>query len=157
MNGQLNDKAIAGLAPGKVYFFAGVRAQGNTAPRGFGVKVTPAGCRSFVLRYSANGKDRLMVIEEAERKMMRTARDYEGYLKPYVPDIERLYSEGLSYGEIAKWLCEHAADINLVGPMALGGLVRHILRPNGSSNYHQARSNTARKQRWTCLLCEIRG
>lgn len=61
MTKQLNDKIIAGLEAG-LYFYAGVKAQGNTAPAGFGVKVNPAGSRSFVLRYAVAGKDRLQVI-----------------------------------------------------------------------------------------------
>jgi hypothetical protein len=35
--------------------------------------VTPAGCRSFVLRYSANGKDRLMVIGRCSDWSVRDA------------------------------------------------------------------------------------
>lgn len=62
MNKLLNDQTITALESGKIHWFAGVRAQGSVAPRGFGVKVTPAGCRSFVLRYTITGTNRLQVI-----------------------------------------------------------------------------------------------
>jgi integrase len=58
----LNDKTIKALAPGKLHTFAGVKAQGTTAPSGFCIKVTPAGCISFMLRYYPAGKDRLLTI-----------------------------------------------------------------------------------------------
>lgn len=53
---------IEKLAAGKVHFFAGALAQRKRAPRGFGIRVTAAGTRSFVLRYSFAGRDRLFVI-----------------------------------------------------------------------------------------------
>lgn len=62
---KLTKAVVASLAPGKIHYFAGVMVEGGgkaETPRGFGVRVTPAGCRSFVIRYSINGQDRLAVI-----------------------------------------------------------------------------------------------
>ena len=60
---MLTETIVAQLAPGKAHYFAGVQVKGaGKAPRGFGVRVTPAGTRSFVLRYSINGVDRLAAI-----------------------------------------------------------------------------------------------
>lgn len=53
---------IEALEKGKVHFFPGALAKGKSAPRGFGIRVTKNGTRSFILRYSIAGRDRLLVI-----------------------------------------------------------------------------------------------
>src|SRR5262245_31674997 len=54
-NQKLNEAAVTSLpAPprgNKVYFFTGALVQGSRVPRGFGVRVTAAGARAFVLDY----------------------------------------------------------------------------------------------------------
>jgi Arm DNA-binding domain len=63
---QLNEKVIAALpAPAKgnkVHYFTDAVLGGVTAPSGFGVCVTEAGVKSFVLGYRHNGSKRRMVI-----------------------------------------------------------------------------------------------
>jgi integrase len=46
----------------RIYYFASDVVQGATAPRGFGVRVTAAGTRSFVLNYRVAGKERRYTI-----------------------------------------------------------------------------------------------
>ncbi|HKF61966.1 MAG TPA: integrase arm-type DNA-binding domain-containing protein [Dongiaceae bacterium] len=41
----------------KVHYFAGAKLQGAVAPRGFGVRVTAAGARSFVMNYRLQGRE----------------------------------------------------------------------------------------------------
>jgi hypothetical protein len=60
---KLNETVMATLpvpAKGsKIHNFAGAMIQGSTAPRGFGVRVTKAGVRTFVLRYWLAGVEHL--------------------------------------------------------------------------------------------------
>src|SRR5690625_2087460 len=44
------------------------------APRGFGLRITPKGKRSFILRYNANGKDRLATIGDYPEWTLAAAR-----------------------------------------------------------------------------------
>jgi len=46
----------------RLHYFTGATAQKLAAPRGFAVRVTAAGVKSFVLRYHAAGHDRLLTI-----------------------------------------------------------------------------------------------
>jgi integrase len=63
---QLNEAAVRGLpVPGKgarIHYFAGAKVAGKPVPRGFAVRITAAGTRSFVLRYRAAHVERLYVI-----------------------------------------------------------------------------------------------
>jgi integrase len=58
---RLNEAAIRGLPiperGNKVHYFAGAVLQGITAPRGFGVRVTAGGTRSFVVNYRHRGRE----------------------------------------------------------------------------------------------------
>jgi integrase len=62
----LSEKTIAALpAPetgNKLHYFSGAVLQGRKAPPGFGVRVTAAGHRSFVLFHRVNGKKYLRTI-----------------------------------------------------------------------------------------------
>lgn len=46
----------------KIHYFAGTILQGAKTPRGFGVRVTAAGTRSFVMRYAVANHEHLYVI-----------------------------------------------------------------------------------------------
>jgi integrase len=63
---KLNERTVEGLeAPdsgNKVYYFADAVIQGAKAPRGFGVRVTAGGARSFVLNYRAAHVERRHTI-----------------------------------------------------------------------------------------------
>lgn len=71
---NLTDKALRGIEPpakGRRLVFDDHRA----APKGFGVRVTAAGKRAFVLRYLTNaGKDRLLTIGEYPTWSLAAAR-----------------------------------------------------------------------------------
>jgi hypothetical protein len=63
---HLNEKIIQALAApvkgNKVHYFSAAVLGGITAPSGFGVCVTEAGAKSFVLSYRHQGVKRRMVI-----------------------------------------------------------------------------------------------
>jgi integrase len=63
---SISEKIVEGLpvpARGnKVHFFSGATLQGKKAPSGFGVRVTSAGTKSFVLFHRANGRKHLETL-----------------------------------------------------------------------------------------------
>src|SRR3979490_1049560 len=63
---SISEKTVALLpvpATGnKVHFFSGATLQGKKAPSGFGVRVTCAGTKSFVLFHRANGRKHLETL-----------------------------------------------------------------------------------------------
>ena len=58
---RLSEEAIKRLSPpavgNRVTYFAGAAIQGAKAPRGFGVRVTAAGARAFILNYRLRGRE----------------------------------------------------------------------------------------------------
>ena len=63
---RLNEDVIRALPVppngNRVHYFGGARLQGFEAPRGFGVRVTAAGAKAFVLGYRHQGKERRYTI-----------------------------------------------------------------------------------------------
>ena len=80
---NLNEETVKRLpAPAKgnrVTYFAGAVIQGAKAPRGFGVRVTAAGSRAFVLNYRLRGREHRFTIgawpDWSALKAVREARD----------------------------------------------------------------------------------
>jgi integrase len=60
-NEKLSEATIKGLSPpitgNRITYFAGATIQGAKAPRGFGVRVTAAGARAFILNYRLRGRE----------------------------------------------------------------------------------------------------
>jgi integrase len=58
---RLSEEAIKRLSPpavgNRVTYFVGAAIQGAKAPRGFGVRVTAAGARAFILNYRLRGRE----------------------------------------------------------------------------------------------------
>ncbi len=83
MPANLSEKVIKSLpvpeAANRVTYFAGAKIQGATAPRGFGVRVTAAGARAFVLNYRLRGREYRYTIgawpDWSALKAVRMARD----------------------------------------------------------------------------------
>ena len=81
--GNLNEETVKRLpVPTKgnrVTYFAGAMIQGAKAPRGFGVRVTAAGARAFVLNYRLRGREHRLTIgawpDWSALKAVREARD----------------------------------------------------------------------------------
>jgi len=65
-HGKLNDEVVKRLAVpdigNRITYFAGATIQGAKAPRGFGVRVTAAGARAFVLNYRLRGREHRFTI-----------------------------------------------------------------------------------------------
>src|SRR4029077_14582003 len=61
MGSKLSEETVKRLpmpeTGNKVHYFAGQVLQGTTAPRGFGVRVTAAGARAFILNYRLKGRE----------------------------------------------------------------------------------------------------
>ena len=63
---KLNEQVVRGLpipkAGNRVHYFPGAVLQGAAAPRGFGVRITAAGVRSFVMNYRIAHRERRYTI-----------------------------------------------------------------------------------------------
>src|SRR5271169_1164467 len=63
---RLSEETIKRLSPpgagNRVTYFAGATIQGAKAPRGFGVRVTAAGARAFILNYRVRGREHRLTI-----------------------------------------------------------------------------------------------
>ena len=82
-HGKLSEETVKRLpVPNKgnrVTYFAGATIQGAKAPRGFGVRVTAAGARAFVLNYRLRGREHRFTIgawpDWSALKAVREARN----------------------------------------------------------------------------------
>jgi integrase len=80
---KLSEQVIRRLptpsAGSRVTYFAGAMIQGAKAPRGFGVRVTAAGARAFILNYRLRGREYRFTIggwpDWSALKAVREARD----------------------------------------------------------------------------------
>src|ERR1700722_3147216 len=65
-HGKLSEETVKRLpvpeTGNRVTYFAGAMIQGAKAPRGFGVRVTAAGARAFVLNYRLRGREHRFTI-----------------------------------------------------------------------------------------------
>jgi integrase len=63
---KLNEETVKALPVppngNRITYFTGSTLQGQSAPSGFGVRVTAAGVRSFILNYRHKGKEKRMTI-----------------------------------------------------------------------------------------------
>jgi integrase len=90
-----------------VYWCSGAQVQGRDVPRGFGIRVTAAGERSFVLNYTVAGKERRLTIgrlsswnvqeaiREARELRRRIDRGEDPLAKPVPVAVEKTVGEVL--------------------------------------------------------------
>jgi integrase len=82
-HGKLNEETVKRLpvpdTGNRITYFAGATIQGAKAPRGFGVRVTAAGARAFVLNYRLRGREHRFTIgawpDWSALKAVREARN----------------------------------------------------------------------------------
>jgi integrase len=82
-HGKLSEEAVKRLpipdTGNRITYFAGATIQGAKAPRGFGVRVTAAGARAFVLNYRLRGREHRFTIgawpDWSALKAVREARN----------------------------------------------------------------------------------
>jgi integrase len=82
-HGKLSEETVKRLpvpdTGNRVIYFAGAMVQGAKAPRGFGVRVTAAGARAFVLNYRLRGREHRFTIgawpDWSALKAVREARN----------------------------------------------------------------------------------
>src|SRR5215470_9623590 len=82
-HGKLSEETVKRLpvpdTGNRVTYFAGAMVQGAKAPRGFGVRVTAAGARAFVLNYRLRGREHRFTIgawpDWSALKAVREARN----------------------------------------------------------------------------------
>ena len=82
-HGKLNEETIKRLPipneGNRIAYFAGDIIQGAKVPRGFGVRVTAAGTRAFVLNYRLRGREHRFTIgvwpDWSALKAVREARN----------------------------------------------------------------------------------
>jgi integrase len=85
---KLNDDAVKLLpipeSGNRVHYFAGAVIQGAKVPRGFGVRVTAAGVRSFVMNYSIARRERRYTIGQwpdwSVLRAVKEARDLRQHI-----------------------------------------------------------------------------
>jgi integrase len=82
-HGKLSEETVKRLpippSGNRITYFAGATIQGAKAPRGFGVRVTAAGARAFVLNYRLQGREHRFTIgawpDWSALKAVREARN----------------------------------------------------------------------------------
>src|SRR5436190_19232340 len=82
-HGKLSEETVKRLpvpdTGNRITYFAGATIQGAKAPRGFGVRVTAAGARAFVLNYRLCGREHRFTIgawpDWSALKAVREARN----------------------------------------------------------------------------------
>src|SRR6478672_4930936 len=82
-HGKLNEDTVKRLpvpdTGNRITYFAGATIQGAKAPRGFGVRVTAAGARAFVLNFRIRGREHRFTIgawpDWSVLKAVREARE----------------------------------------------------------------------------------
>lgn len=120
----------------KVYYFAGDKIQNKKAPRGFGVRVTKSGAKSFIMNYRIAGRERrytigawpdwkvIAAVDEARKLRKRIDRGddpledrVEAREAPTVGDLCDLYIE------------DHLPSKRKSSQSDDKGMIKNIIRP----------------------------
>ena len=118
----------------------------QSAPTGFGIRVSPKGKRTFVLRYcSADGKDRLMTIGEHPTWSLAAARSRASELKREIDGgVDILEQRRVKRAEqtvanvVERW-CQSHVDKLKSGKAVRGTLERHLIPALGNTKITEVR------------------
>ncbi|HEX4568934.1 MAG TPA: Arm DNA-binding domain-containing protein, partial [Dongiaceae bacterium] len=119
----------------RVFYFAGVKLQGTVAPRGFGVRVTAAGARSFVLNYRIRGIERRFTIgawpDWSALKALREARSLRQRIDRGEDPLEarRPEVEGKTVGQVLDDFIERHAKPKLRRWKAVESAFNRLVKP----------------------------
>ena len=141
----LTDERLKALEPpekGKRLLFDGHR----NAPRGFGVRVMPSGKRTFVLRYNAGGRDRLLTIGEygGNKWSLAAARVEAGKLRRQIDGGADILQERRteraepSVSDAVERFVKSKAGLQSAGAIE-AALNRHLLPALGDRKVRQVR------------------
>lgn len=103
------------------------------APRGFGIKITHAGTRTFVFRYKLNGRDRLMNIGGHPAITLAAARKLAVAMRLKVDGGDDILAERRrkatedTVADIVERYCRQVGDKLKSGKDVRGSLERHII------------------------------
>jgi integrase len=111
------------------------------APRGFGLRITSAGGKAFILRYrpKASGRDRLMTIGQWPTWSLSAARAKAGEFKREIDggkDIledRRLERQRPLLEGVVEEYCETVTDSLVSGPQIKSALTRYLVAGIGAS------------------------
>jgi integrase len=111
------------------------------APRGFGLRITAAGSKAFVLRYKAGGKDRLLTIGEYGKNAWRLAAarkqagEYRQQVNTGADIVEQRRTDRAekTFADVAEDYCAKHADRLKRGDQVRWVLDKHIVPTLGES------------------------
>jgi len=115
------------------------------APRGFGVRVSPKGKKTFVLRYNADGKDRLMNVGEhptwtlaaARKKATELKREIDGGVDILEQRREKRAEQTVAL--VVDRFCKAHADKLKSGKAVRGTLEKHLIPAMGEKRISEVR------------------
>lgn len=115
------------------------------APRGFGLRISPKGKKTFVLRYNVEGKDRLLSIgtyptwsiAAARKRASELKRDTDGGID--ILQARRDSRAESTVKDVAGRFCKRHADKLKSGPAIRGALDRHVIPVIGKNRITSVR------------------
>lgn len=114
------------------------------APRGFGVRITSTGTRSFILRYNL-GRDRRMTIGQLGPWTLNAAREQAGeYLKAIdtgtdILEARKLERETPTVANVVERCCRDHFDDHRSGKAARSRLTRYFVKRLGNTKIQDVR------------------
>lgn len=117
----------------------------KSAPTGFGLRVTAAGKKSFILRYNATGKDRLLTIGDYPTWTLAAARTQAAKFRQDVDsgiDIlqaRRDKRNEATVADVVERYCTGYCDRLQSGPSIRGAFAKHVIPAIGGKKLADVR------------------